>query len=226
VTSWLLLHGTPLTPAVWDGVVPLLAADGDIACPSIVAGDGPASDVQAAIADDLCRDVTLAAPWHVVGHSFGGQVALELAIRRADLVSKLTLLCTRDTPYRPFAATAATVRQQLVDVDASLRRWFSADEIAEAGPAVENARKALTDADTAAWARALVAISAFDARAATPTISCPALVVAAEHDAVSDPATMSAMHRRLRGSEFIELDDAWHMSVFTDSERLAGLLKR
>jgi 3-oxoadipate enol-lactonase len=50
------------------------------------------------------------------------------------------------------------------------------------------------------------------------------VVVAAEHDPVSDPATMDAMHRRVVRSEFVALADAWHMSVFTDVRWLASLL--
>lgn len=225
MTNWLLLHGTPLTPEVWDGVVPLL--EGEVACPSVIPGDGPVTGVQAAIADDLCGGaVTIAPPWHVVGHSFGGQVALELAIRRPDLVSELTLLCTRDNPYPPFAALADSVEQEPFDIDSSLQRWFSPAELGSDGPAVAYARRALETADTSDWARALSAISVFDATAATPTIGCPALVVAAEHDAVSEPATMAAMHGRLRNSQLVVLADASHMSVFTDPERLAGLLTR
>jgi hypothetical protein len=34
---------------------------------------------------------------------------------------------------------------------------------------------------------------------------------------------MEAMHRRLARSEFVVLPDAWHMSVFTDLDRLAGV---
>lgn len=225
MTSWLLLHGTPLTPAVWDGLVPLLA--GDIDCPRLDPGDGPAATVQADIADALCDGaVNISAPWHVVGHSFGGQVALEIANRRPELVSTLTLLCTRDSPYPPFASLATSLQHQQIDADASLARWFSPAELSAAGPAVEYARDALQNADIAAWGRALAAISVFDVTAATPTITCPTGVVAAEHDSVSDPASMAAMHDRLPDSEFVELADAWHMSVFTEPHRLAALLKR
>ncbi len=54
------------------------------------------------------------------------------------------------------------------------------------------------------------------------TVVTPAVV--AERDTVSGPATMEAMHHRLAGSEFTVLGGAWHMSIFTDTDRLAGLL--
>ena len=141
---WLLLHGTPLAPEIWDGVIPLL--------------DG-----------------------------------------------------------------AAAARS---DIDDTLRRWFSPAELDYDGAAVRSARRALATADLVTWAVALRAIAAFDCSAAAPSIRCRAVVVSAEHDPVSDPATMETMHRRLARSEFEVLPDAWHMSVFTDLNRLVDLLNR
>jgi len=216
---WLLLHGTPLTPEIWDGIIPLL--DGATAAPQ-VAGKRP----HAGIAADNARQTNLIPPWRVVGHSFGGQVALELAIQRPDLVSELTLLCTRDTPYPAFAAAADDVAAGRSDIDDTLRRWFSPAELDDDGAAVRSARTALATADLLSWAVALRAIAAFDCSAATTSIRCPAVVVSAEHDPVSDPVTMETMHRRLAGSEFEVLPAAWHMSVFTDLDRLVDLLNR
>ena len=93
------------------------------------------------------RQTHLTPPWHVVGHSFGGQVALELAIQRPDLVSELTLLCTRDTPYPAFAAAADDVAAGRSDIDDTLRRWFSPAELDDDGAAVRSARTALATAD-------------------------------------------------------------------------------
>ena len=201
--------------------------DGTVAAPSLVPGSVAGQQVQADIAADLIRGCSeLPAPWHVVGHSFGGQVALEVALQRPDLVSRLALLCTRDTPYPPFAATAAGVADGRVDIEASLRRWFSPAELDTDGPAVRHARIALRDADRTAWACALEAIAVFDRSAATPSIACPTLVVAAEHDQVSDPDTVAAMCARIPDAEIVILENAWHMSVFTDPNRLAALLNR
>lgn len=219
MTSWLLLHGTPLTPAVWDGLCPLLS--GDVATPPVIPGGGPPGEVQATIARQLAAVVNLEPPWHVVGHSFGGQVALELAIQSPQLVSRLTLLCTRDTPYRPFAAGVGVVG---TDVETSLRRWFSREELVVDGPAVQYARTALSAAGRAQWAKALAAISVFDCSAQTSSIRCPTAVVAAAHDPVSSPEVMSAMHRRLVYSQMVTLNDAWHMSVFADPVRLRSLI--
>jgi pimeloyl-ACP methyl ester carboxylesterase len=220
--NWLLLHGTPLTPAVWDVVRPLLL--GETTAPPVRPGGGRADEVQAQLALNLAASMPPGVSWHVVGHSFGGQVALEFAIQRPDLVSSLTLLCTRDTPYRPFGAMSVQVDD--IDIDASLRRWFSPDELAANGPAVRYARTTLDSADRTAWARALDAIAVFDCSARTRSIACPTAVIAAGHDPVSPPAAMTALSKRLPHAVLTILNDAWHMSVFADPHRLAGLLLR
>lgn len=223
MTNWLLLHGTPLGPAVWDGVLPLL--EGDVTVPAITPGAHAAErGRQQGIARRLTeRHVDGQPPWHVVGHSYGGQVALELAVQSPQLVSELTLLCTRDTPYPPFAAAAARLDGEDVP-DETLARWFGPSELSADGPAVRQVRAMLQGADRAAWSRAVAAIAVFDCSGQTSSIRCPTTVVAAEHDAVSTPQAMNAMHRRLPDSQFVVLDDAWHMSIFTDPAKLAGLL--
>jgi 3-oxoadipate enol-lactonase len=225
VTNWLLLHGTPLTPAVWDGVRPLLG--GVVTAPNLSPGGQPSmSGAQRAIAGRL--GATPAGgdpPWHVVGHSFGGQVALELAIQSPQLVSKLTLLCTRDTPYPPFARGATDIAAEPLDVDATLRRWFGPDELRADGPVVRYVRSTLGSADRSVWANALSAIAVFDCSAETTSIRCPTTVIAAAHDQVSTPEAMRGMCSRISGARFVVLDDAWHMSIFTDPANLAALLR-
>ena len=227
MTTWLLLHGTPLTPSVWDGVVPVLASRGEVVAPAVVPGPGPAARVHRALAEQLAADVMdSTSRWHVVGHSFGGQVALEIALQRPELVASLTLLCTRDTPYPPFAFAAEGILSGTVDVDGALQRWFSPDELAADGPVVRYARATVATADHRAWSQALSAISVFDVSAAVGAIQCPVTVVSAGHDEVSDPSSMADMAARLRMSSFTVLEDAWHMSVFTDPVRLSGLMAR
>ncbi|WP_267909256.1 alpha/beta fold hydrolase [Antrihabitans sp. YC2-6] len=221
-----MLHGTPLTAAVWDDVRPMLSAHGDVFAPNITPPNSPENELQARLAASLSEKRLSGLPaLHVVGHSFGGQVALELALLRPDLVSRLTLLCTRDTPFPAFAATADAVAAGAVDVDSSLQRWFGPDEINRNGHAVRYARRALGDAPRASWASALRAIATFDCSDRTPSISCPVTVIAAEHDAVSDVVAMEAMHRRLARSTFVVLPHAWHMSIFCEPGRLHALLQ-
>ncbi|MET0703034.1 MAG: alpha/beta fold hydrolase [Mycobacterium sp.] len=222
MTNWLLLHGTPLTPSVWDNVIPALAERGSVTAPALVPPAEPVAHLQHAFARDIVAQTT--APRHVVGHSFGGQVAIEIALQRPELVASVTLLCTRDTPYPAFAALAADVRSGAVDIDSALRRWFSPADLAADGSVVRYVRETLANADRQAWSQALTAIATFDVSARLGAITCPVTLIAAEHDSVSDPQTMAAMAHRLPHCHLRVLDDAWHMSVFTDPARLVALL--
>jgi pimeloyl-ACP methyl ester carboxylesterase len=222
---WLLLHGTPLTPEVWDGVAAYLTLSGPVTCPDITpAGEAP--DVPGTLAARVAAQVgELPGRLHVVGHSFGGQVALDLALLAPQRVATLTLLCSRDTPFPAFAAAAARLRDGgPVDADAALGRWFTPAELEHGGPVVSYARRCLEQADRRSWAAALDAIARYDRADRTGSIQAPANLIAAELDQVSTPEAMSAMADRLPRATLRVLPGAAHMSPFTDPAALARLI--
>ena len=222
---WLLLHGTPLTPEVWDGVAACLAPSGPVTCPDITPA-GEDRDVPAALAVRVAAEVAeLPGRLHVVGHSFGGQVALDLALLAPQRVATLTLVCSRDTPFPPFAAAAARLRDgSPVDTGAALGRWFTPAELDQGGPVVSYARRRLEQADRRSWAAALDAIARYDRADHTGSIQAPATLIAAELDQVSTPEAMSAMAGRLPRATLQVLPGAAHMSPFTDPAALAELI--
>jgi 3-oxoadipate enol-lactonase len=94
-----LLHGHTLDLRVWDGVVPLLAARGLRVIRYDQRGHGRSSSPPRGYRwGDHAADLTAvierlgAAPAHLVGLSKGGGIALELAVRRPELVRSLTLI--------------------------------------------------------------------------------------------------------------------------------------
>ena len=94
----LLIHSTVCDRRMWDPQVPVLAAAGHrvLRCDLRGYGDSP---MPAAPNDDTAEVAELLAALGitrvaVVGSSGGGQVALDLAARRPELVSALALLCT------------------------------------------------------------------------------------------------------------------------------------
>ena len=164
---------------------------------------------------------------HVVGHSFGGQVALDFTLLVPRRVATLTLLCSRDTPFPAFAAAAARLRSgDPVDADAALSRWFTAAELDRSGPVVRYARRCLQQADRRSWAAALGAIARYDRAGRTASISAPATLIAAGLDQVSTPAAMSALAGRLPRATLQILPGAAHMTPFTDPAALARLILR
>ena len=224
---WLLLHGTPLTPQVWEGASGYLRRYGPVWSPDVSPAEG-SQDAQAALAAGLVSALEqFPGRLHIVGHSFGGQVAIDVALLAPQRVQTLTVLCSRDTPFPAFAAAAARLRHgDPVDTSAVLGRWFTAPELAAGGAVVTYARQCLQRADRASWAAALDAIARYDRADRVGSIGVRCTVIAAELDQVSTPAAMSALADRLPQATLHILAGAAHMTPFTDPARLGTLLTR
>jgi len=220
--AWVLLHGTPLTPAVWHGIARLLS-DQRVLVPDCTRV--PDDDAQGTLAAEVATAIGDATV-DVVGHSFGGQVAIDLALLRPQHVRSLTILCSRDTPFPAFSQTAEAVRAgSSPSAEAGLKRWFTAEEVRAESPAVQEARRALERASRADWAAALDAIATFDRSSRSAELTMPVALMAAGGDAVSAPAVMAEMATRITRATFA-VQPAWmHMSPFVDPSALAGLLR-
>ncbi|MET0695711.1 MAG: alpha/beta fold hydrolase [Propionibacteriaceae bacterium] len=222
---WLLLHGTPLSPEIWDEVAELLQPYGTVSCPDVTPHQmtsGPTQTLAGRLKDQLPDDARV----HVVGHSFGGQVALDLALGAPFAVRSLTVICSRDTPYPPCAQAAEALRRgDPVDVEAALARWFGPAELAADGPLVGYARRCVEQADRAAWAEALQAVAEYDRSDRSARLDLPVTLVAAEHDTVSTPVAMNQLAGRLVNAELVQLADAWPLSPFSDPARLVELIR-
>jgi pimeloyl-ACP methyl ester carboxylesterase len=221
---WCLLHGTPLTPAVWDDVAARLRPRGFVVQPIVELAPGGDETVPE-LARRLLEDLAPGARLHLVGHSFGGQVALEMALSAPERVGSLTLICSRDTPYPAFDIAAAALRRgEPVDVDAALHRWFTPAELAADPALVGYARRCLADADRSVWAAALAAIARFDRSDQTPTLKSPLTLVAAELDQVSTVTAMQALADRIPTARLHVLPGAGHMSPFLQPNVLTALI--
>lgn len=103
-TPVLLLHGVPETSSCWDDVAPRLAQDRRVLAPdlpglggSTCTGPYDVRSVAAQVAALL--DAEVDGPVDVVGHDWGGNVALGLAGLRPDLVRRLVVAdCTYRQP--------------------------------------------------------------------------------------------------------------------------------
>ncbi|ROZ89191.1 alpha/beta fold hydrolase [Gordonia sp. OPL2] len=216
-----LVHGTPLSPSVWDQTAGYLGHRVIHTPDCTRVPDSPAA--QAKLAEAVMAEVV--GDVDVVGHSFGGQIAIEMALLAPDRVHSLMLLCTRDTPFPPFAPLATQVRNAHgPTVDASLERWFTEAELDAGMAAISSAREQLSTADPIRWAAALDAIAGYDSSDLTPTLRMPVTVVAAGRDHVSTPDAMGDMARRIPFAKFVVRPDWAHMSAFTVPDVLAEII--
>ncbi|MEF2977946.1 alpha/beta fold hydrolase [Subtercola sp. YIM 133946] len=220
--SWVLVHGTPLAPAIWQPAAALLAGDVFVPdCRAVPPGPNPQAALAAQVvaqADDGRFDLA--------GHSFGGQIALEIALLVPERVRSLTILCSRDTPFPAFQAVAEAVRGGAApSVDATLARWLSPNELTSGAAVVDDVRAELAAASLPDWARALEAIATYDRSAATPSLAMPVRLVACGQDAVATPEAMGELHARIPHSRLDVRPNAHHLSLFLDPAALAHTLE-
>ena len=221
---FLLLHGTPLSPRVWDGVRAALTAPTIAPDLTEMIETRPRgclqTEVAAAVLAALPDDEMV-----VGGHSFGGQVAIELALLAPERLARLVVVCSRHTPCAAFADGARAVRaSRPVDIDAGLRRWFTPRELAAGGPAVEYVRRQLRTAPRAPWAASLDAVATYDRTSSVGRITAPASVFAGGLDEVATPADMEKLAAALPHAD-LEVVTAWaHMSPFADPAGFAARL--
>jgi pimeloyl-ACP methyl ester carboxylesterase len=172
---------------------------------------------------------------HVVGHSLGGLIALELALGAPQRVKSLALLCT----FAGGKQVAPLTRRMLwlglrsqVGTRAMRRRGFL-EIVMPPGPIAEPERRAreigeLFGHDLAvtppAARQQLRAMRRADVSARLGELSgIRSLVVSAEHDPIAPPALGRALAAGLR-SNYVEIAGASHGLPITHAERVNELL--
>jgi 3-oxoadipate enol-lactonase len=227
----LLLHGQPGGLGDWDEVV--AAVGGELRTIAIDRpGYGRTSappgglDWNARVAAEILDQLDLG-PALIVGHSWGGGVALELARRRPELVAGLVLLAsigTRSSVGRTDRALAAPVIGPLLS-RAALRASavaLSLEPVRRRAPgmdllpetAVSRIVRQMGDRRSgsafAVEQRALVReIDELDA--ALPEITAPAAVLVGDRDRVVGPRSVADLASQLPGGELVSLPGAGHV---------------
>ncbi|MEJ2871249.1 alpha/beta fold hydrolase [Actinomycetospora sp. OC33-EN08] len=224
-----LVHGTPLDLRAWDPLVPRLSPSHRVVRFD-ARGHGSAAAVPVPDATTLAADVVAVLDHldlpdaHVVGHSWGGEIAQRMAVEHPARVRRLSLVCTRASPFPPFGDLATTLRAGGADLDALLGRWFTAEERAEPGGAAGTVRAWLAAADVERWAEALEMIAHFDDLSELSRVAVPTDVVAAELDAVATPEHMAQMAEALPDATLHVLRDARHLVPLQRPDEVADAL--
>jgi pimeloyl-ACP methyl ester carboxylesterase len=175
---------------------------------------------------------------HVVGHSLGGPVALQMALTQPQRVRSLSLLCT---VARGSDATRLTgrmlwlgLRSRIGPKRARRRAFLEIVMPPEALRSVDTDTLArelapmfghdLADQPPVAM-KQLAALRAYDASSHLSRLAgIPTLVMSAAHDPIASPIFGKALAAGIPGARFIEFSDASHGLPLQHPDRVNALL--
>jgi 3-oxoadipate enol-lactonase len=151
------------------------------------------------------------------GLSMGGATALGLAQRHPGRFDKV-VVC--DSPCASSQASAQQWEERIVVarehgvaalVEPTLARWFPAETV-QANPAfLDKIRKMIATTPLDGFVGCAAALADHDFRSGASRVMLPVLFLVGEKDG-SVPDAMRQLHEQVRGSRFVELPGAGHIS--------------
>jgi pimeloyl-ACP methyl ester carboxylesterase len=177
---------------------------------------------------------------HVVGHSLGGPVALELALTVPDRVRSLSLLCTiargRDAArltrrmlwlgLRSNVGTRRSRRRAFLEIILPQSALQGVDRDVLASELEPLFGHDLAEQPSIAM-KQLAALRAYDATERLARIDgIPTLVLSATHDPIAPPVFGRALASAIRNAEYVEFPQASHGLPIHQAAETNALLKR
>ena len=154
---------------------------------------------------------------HFCGLSMGGATALGLAELHPDRLDRV-VVC--DSPAKSTPASArqweeriAVAREDGMDalLDSTMARWFPPETHAAKPPHLDKVRAMIRTTPANGFIGGAAALADHDYNTAVATVTRPVLFIAGAKDGVT-PAAMKDMCARLKGSRYVELEGAGHIS--------------
>jgi pimeloyl-ACP methyl ester carboxylesterase len=219
------LHGYPLNSEMWKPQLEALSNDHHVVALDLpgygLAEEWPVPDTLAGFAEKV--HLTLAArfpgPVVVVGHSFGGYLALQMYHDFPEQFSGLVLTNTRSGADTPEArekrlATAKMLEDPAkgLDQEAVARSLVSPATWSGAGPVVTSVRSMVRAARSPTLIATLNAIAGRpDSTPVLATVNVPTAVVWGADDQLIPPAQSQAMVPLIPGGAGVEIAGAGHL---------------
>jgi 3-oxoadipate enol-lactonase len=154
---------------------------------------------------------------HFCGLSMGGATALGLAELHSDRVDRV-VVC--DSPGMSTPASAQQWEERIAVaqksgmealVDSTMARWFPPETHAAKPAHLDKVRAMIRTTPVNGFIGCSAALADHNYNAAVATITRPVLFIAGSKDGVT-PAAMKDMSTRLKGSRYVELEGAGHIS--------------
>ena len=178
----------------------------------------------APVADRMAEAIRSAgAPAAVIANGYGSFVALMVALRHPDCISRLVLAgtgATFDEPGRSAfrgMGNAAAAKGLEAIADVAMRRLFS-PAFQSANPDLLAERRArFVATDPAVFTAACDALAALDIREAVAGLHVPTLVMVGEGDEATPPRMARELAVLVPGARFVELPGLAHVPQLQDT---------
>ena len=171
---------------------------------------------------------------HIVGHSMGALIALEMAIAHPGRCKSVAALngvyCRTDAQRASVQARAAELasRGKPDSVQDTIHRWFDNPIPARDQPAASLCANLLQSVPLAGYARAYDIFANSDQRHQNrlSSIRVPALIATGALDPNSSPAMAEAMHAEIAGSQICILPEQRHMMSLIAVNEVNDLIRQ
>lgn len=224
------------TTALWDGVVPPLAANYRVLRYDLPGhGLSPATTEPFSIADVADAVVALVdsvggGPFFYAGISFGGAVGLELALRHPERMLGLAVICSgaKIGAAGGWIERAGQIRTSgtASTVAGSAERWFAPGFLDRAPAAGSAALSALIDVDDESYALCCEALATFDVTGEVAGIRAKTLCVSGEFDLPTPTAQLQELADRIPDARHVTISGVAHLPALERPDTVAALLLR
>ncbi len=231
-----LLHGFPLSRALWTPTLTALASERRVIAPDLRGhGASPAPDVKTTM-DDHARDVLRLADAvgarrvHLVAHSMGGYVAFSISRQAPERIASLALVATRATPDSPEAKAGRRKQADMVQMDGvrALADLLVPKLVAPRASSLvrEEARRMIEGTPVTGIVRNLEAMAERpDSTPILREIKTPTLVVAGADDTVMPPQETDRLAREIPHARKEAIPGTGHLPMMEDPVTFHAVLR-
>ena len=235
-----LLHGYPLTHAMWQPQLESLAPDRRVVLLDLpgygLAEEWTVPTTLAGFAESVSQTLAaeLAGPAVIVGHSFGGYVALQMYRDHPEQFVGLVLTSTRSEADPPDARAArmATIERlrdpaEHLDIDAVTQSLLAPQTWARRDPIVDLVRAMVGSARSGTVSATLQAIANRpDLTPVLSTLQVPVLVVWGEADHLIPPTQTRGMVEHIPRALGMGIPSAGHLPSLESPEAFARAVRQ